>query len=75
MVRKSGAYARRRISGGRCRGLQEGYGLICQEIKLAQVLVRCLHPGFEERIEPLRDGLLTLIPVQASYVGLSTVLD
>jgi hypothetical protein len=42
---------------------------------LVQILVRSLHPGFEERIKPLRDGLLTLIPVHASHVGLYTVLE
>ena len=75
MIRKSGAYTRRRISGRRCRGLQEGYGLRRRVIKLVQILVRSLHPGFEERIKPLRDGLLTLVSVHASHVGLYTVLE
>ena len=44
-------------------------------MKLAQVLVRRCHPGFEERAKPLRDGLLTLIPVHASHIGLSTLLE
>jgi hypothetical protein len=72
MVRKSGTYARRRISG---RSHREGVGLSRREIKIAQVLVRSLHPGLEERIEPLRDGFLTLIPVDTSHIGLSTVLE
>ena len=66
-----------RESGARCRGLQEGYGVRRQEMVLAQVLVRSLHPGREERIKPLRDGLLilTLILVHASHVGLFAVLE
>jgi len=76
MIRKSGAYARRRISGRRYRGLQVGDGLRCRRvIKIVQVLVRSLHPGLEERIKPLRDGLLTLIPVDPSHIGLSTGLE
>ena len=75
MIQKSGAYARRRISGRRNRGLQEGDGLWRREVKIAQVLVRSLHPGLEERTKPLRDGLLTLIPVDPSHIGLFTVLE
>ena len=73
MIRKIRAYARRRISGRRGRGLQEGYVLKRRVIMLAQVEVRSLHPEFEERTKPLRDGFLTLIPVHASHIGLSTV--
>jgi len=73
MIQKSGAYARRRISGRGHRGLQEGDGLWRREMKIAQVLVRSLHPGLEERTKPPQDGLLTLIPVDPSHIGLFTV--
>jgi hypothetical protein len=39
-------------------------------MKLAQILVRSLHPGLEERVKPLREDFQTLIPVHAAHIGL-----
>ena len=51
-------------------GWRDGFG----EIVIAQILIRCLHVGLNDRYQPLSDDLEILISVHATHIGLCTFL-